>query len=287
MDNLVTTNLWNGIMKSQALSNSLPDYHIHTPLCKHASGAIQDYRNAARKCGISEICFSDHAPNPDDYDPAFRMKMDQLLAYRGMIKSQQDGEEPLVLFGIEVDYYDGCEPFLYEWLPRQGFDFVLGSVHYIDGWGFHDAQFRHVWHSVDVTSIWRRYFSLIEKLIDLKLFDAASHLDLPKTFGHCPSDKHLHEMVQPVLDRIASAGMGIELNTRGLRKPIAEIYPSPHILSLAREREIPICFGSDSHHPDEVGFGFEEALKSAREAGYKDYFKIRRRVKQLTPLPKL
>jgi histidinol-phosphatase (PHP family) len=272
-------------MTSQALLNSVPDYHIHSMLCKHANGDIQDYRKVARKRGILEICFSDHAPNPDGYDLPFRMEMDQFCDYGSMVKSQQDGEEPLALFGIEIDYYDGCEPFLNDWLPRQVFDLILGSVHYIDGWGFHDAQFKHLWDSVDVTATWKKYFSLIEKFINLELFDVVSHLDLPKSFGHRPPDKILKEMVQPVLDRIASAGMGIELNTRGLRKPVGEIYPSTNILALAWEREIPICFASDAHRPDEVGFGFERALQGAREAGYQNYFRIKERKKRLIPLP--
>jgi histidinol-phosphatase (PHP family) len=108
---------------------------------------------------------------------------------------------------------------------------------------------------------------------------------LPKKFGHRPPDKDLKEMVQPVLDRMAEAGMGMELNTSGLRKPVSEIYPSPVIVSLARERDIPICFGSDAHSPSEVGAGFALALALAREAGYTDYFKIRQRKRERFSLP--
>lgn len=202
-----------------------------------------------------------------------------------MVRSQQDVDAPVVLFGIEVDYYDGCEKFLLEWIPKQGFDFVLGSVHYICGWGFHDPKYMHIWDTVDVIATWRKYFSLVEKLVNMRLFDAVAHLDLPKSFGHRPPDKMLGGMVQPVLDGIASAGMGIEVNTRGLRKPVGEIYPSPLILSVAREREIPICFGSDAHKPDEVGFGFEAALELAREVGYTSYFRIDKRKKNIVSLP--
>jgi histidinol-phosphatase (PHP family) len=92
-------------------------------------------------------------------------------------------------------------------------------------------------------------------------------------------------MARPVLDRIARSGMGIELNTSGLRKPVGEIYPSPLIVSMAREREIPICFGSDAHCPEDVGDRFTLALDLAREAGYTEYFRIRQRRKELVRLP--
>ena len=189
--------------------------------------------------------------------------------------------------GLEADYYEGCERFLGSWLPAQEFDFVLGSVHFIDGWGFDNPEERHIWDAADVTATWRRYFDVLTRLIDSNLFDAVGHMDLPKKFGYRPSDRDLREMVQPVLDRIADAGMGIELNTSGLRKPVGEIYPSPMIVSMAREREIPICFGSDAHSPGDVGDRFALAFNLAREAGYTDYFKIRQRKKELTPLPEL
>jgi len=263
----------------------LPDYHIHTALCAHAEGEVGDYWSAAKRNGLPEICFTDHAPNPDGYDPAHRMRMDEFPLYRNAIADIQGGEDPRVLFGVEADYYEGCERFLTQWLSGQGFDFVLGSVHFIDGWGFDNPEERHIWDSVDITATWRKYFETIARLVETHLFDAVGHMDLPKKFGHRPSDKDLKEMVQPVLDRMAEGGMGMELNTSGLRRPVREIYPSPVIVSLARERAIPICFGSDAHSPLDVGADFDMALKLARDAGYTEFFRIRQRKKERVPLP--
>jgi histidinol-phosphatase (PHP family) len=263
----------------------LPDYHVHTNLCKHAKGEVADYRASARLLDLPEICFTDHVPSPDGYDSGYRMELSQINSYRTMVSRLQDGKTPAVLFGIEADYYEGCEKFLREWLPVQNFDFILGSVHYIENWGFDNPAQRHIWDSVDVTATWRKYFELVGRLADSGLFDAVGHLDLPKKFGHRPSDRDLKEMVQPALDRIAAAGMGVELNTSGLNKPVGEIYPSPIIVSMAFEREIPICFGSDAHCPEDVGYGFNLALKLAHEAGYTHYFKIRQQMKEVLPLP--
>ncbi|MBL7212293.1 MAG: histidinol-phosphatase HisJ family protein [Desulfobacteraceae bacterium] len=265
---------------------SVPDYHIHTVLCKHAERDVSDYKRAAQRHEITEICFSDHGPNPDGYDPRHRMEMRQFPSYKQMVTSLQDSNPPVVLFGIETDFYEGCEKFLGEWLPRQGFDLVIGSVHYIEGWGFDNPSERHVWDSVDVADTWRKYFDLVGRMADSGLFDAVGHLDLPKKFGYRPPDKAIKEIVQPALDRIARAAMGIELNTSGLRKTVGEIYPSPLIVSLAREREIPICFGSDSHTPEDIGAGFDLALGLASEAGYKSHFRICQRSMELTPLPR-
>jgi histidinol-phosphatase (PHP family) len=265
----------------------LPDYHMHTALCKHAKGTVADYRNAAGALGIPEICFVDHAPNPDGYDPKHRMNLDEFCTYQEIVGAEMDHQSPHVLFGVEADYYRGCETFLEKWLAIQDFDLVLGSVHFIEDWGFDNPAVKQVWNSVDVTETWRAYFKLVMKLVETRLFDVVSHLDIPKKFGHRPSDHHIKEMAQPVLDRVASVGMGMELNTSGLRKPVGEIYPSALIVSLARERDIPICFGSDAHSPREVGKDFPAALQLARDAGYTHYFRTRKRKKTLVPLPEM
>ncbi|MFH1477713.1 MAG: histidinol-phosphatase HisJ family protein [Verrucomicrobiota bacterium] len=279
----------------------LADYHIHTKLCKHAEGEASAFRARAVDLGLPEICFTDHVPNPDGYDPVNRMRLDQFPLYQTMIADLADESQPavakamagkpVVLFGIEADYYEGCERFLRDWLPRQEFDLVIGSVHYIDNWGFDNPDERHVWDSVDITNTWATYFNLIGKLADSRLADSrladsrladvVGHLDLPKKFGHRPSDRDLKEMAQPALDRVAEAGMAIEINSSGLRRPVHEIYPSALLLALARERDIPICFGSDAHRPDELGWQFDASLALARSAGYTHAVHFRRR----RPLP--
>ena len=84
-------------------------------------------------------------------------------------------------------------------------------------------------------------------------------------------------MAQPALDRVAEAGMAIEITSSGLRRPVREIYPSALLLSLARERDISICFGSDAHRPEEIAWQFNASLALARSAGYTHAVRFRRR----------
>lgn len=263
----------------------LADYHMHTIFCKHAEGDVAEYVDAAQRKSLPEICFTDHVPAPDGYDPRNRMILDVFPEYERKVSAVQSSASPEVLFGLEGDYYEGGVEFLKTWLPKQKFDLVIGSIHYIRDWGFDNPAERKIWDSVDVTQTWRDYFALVGKLADTRLFDVVAHLDLPKKFGYRPSDKAVKEMAQPALDRIAAVGMGIELNTSGLRRPVKEIYPSPFLLDLAREREIPICFGSDAHSPRDVGYAFDQALKLARDVGYKECLRFRGRERKLVPLP--
>ena len=258
---------------------------MHTPLCKHASGEPAEYLATARSVHMPEMCFTDHAPNPDGVGTKYSMGMDQFSDYHTMIAELQDGSPPAVFFGAEADYYPSCRNHLSHWLPAGGFDLVIGSIHYLGNWGFDNPDEMEGWKSVDVRGVWKKYFSLLSEAADSGLFDVVGHIDLPKKFGHRLKDKDLKEMAQPVLDRIAAAGMAVELNTGGLRKPVAEIYPSPLLLSLIRERDIRICFGSDAHEPGQVGMDFDKALMLAREIGYTEFVRFRNRKMISTPLP--
>lgn len=265
----------------------VPDYHIHTVLCKHAEGELDEYLLHARRLKLPGMCFTDHAPNPDGYDPGNRMRLSGFPRYQEMVSALSEDRNLPVLFGVEADYYDGCASFLRAWLPANDFDLVIGSVHYIANWCFDEPAQTDVWNSVNVVHAWQVYFQQLNRLVDTGLFDIIGHLDLPKKFGHRPADKDVKEMAQPVLDNIAAKGMVIEINSSGLRKPVREIYPSPLLLALARERRIPICFGSDSHKSREVGYQFAASLEMARNAGYTHavLFSQRQKKEYLLPEP--
>ena len=103
--------------------DKLPDYHFHTNLCKHAKGELRDFAHFAETKGIPEICCTDHAPNPHGYDPKHRMELKQFPLYKAAFNELKNNESPEFLFGIEADYYNGCEAFLTNWLIQEQFRF--------------------------------------------------------------------------------------------------------------------------------------------------------------------
>jgi histidinol-phosphatase (PHP family) len=259
------------------------DYHTHTRLCKHAAGEPLDYVRAARRRDLPGIAVTDHGPTPLEYDARHRMEMDEFPDYlRGIETARQ--EEPSVLLGIEADYFEGCESFMGGWLAAQPFDLVLGSIHYLDPPPREKSEIRPLWDFGAIRAAWKRYFEMIGRMADCGLYDVVSHLDMLKRNGSRPLDSDLRDWARPALDRIARAGMAIEINSSGLRHAVREAYPSALLLSWAREREIPIVFGSDAHEPEQVGFEFERALRQAQECGYTQALRFQRRVGRPVPL---
>jgi histidinol-phosphatase (PHP family) len=98
------------------------------------------------------------------------------------------------------------------------------------------------------------------------LVDVIAHPDVPKVFGHRPADETpLHGAI---LAGAAANGTAVELNSNGLRKQCAEIYPALPLIERARNLGLPVTLASDAHTPDRVGANFDDLIAWARRAGY-------------------
>jgi histidinol-phosphatase (PHP family) len=262
---------------------SLPaDYHMHTPLCRHATGEPADYAKSALAIGLAEIGFSDHSPmRQDDFDN-WRMRFDQLEEYVGNVrKAQRDFPQLTIRLGLEVDYLPGQEDWIRELAARHTWDYFIGSVHYVsDSWAVDDPHKLSEWKHRDAWEVWSIYFDRLTVAAETGLFEIIGHADLPKKFGYRP-----HRECAPLFERFLNAAKthncALDLNTAGLRKDCREIYPSRQILQLAFQKGVPITFGSDAHAPGEVGMNFAEAIQLARDVGYKESCRFARRQRAL------
>jgi len=254
------------------------DYHMHTYLCGHASGQPEDYAQQAIQKGLKEIGFSDHAPLLSHCDPTVTMDRDQLPDYCAMIEQVRDRmqDKLKILVGIEADFLTGYEEQTAEMLKSYSFDYVIGSVHFIQEWAFDNPAEKTGWDNKDTNKIYRQYFEALRSSAQTGLFDIMGHIDLVKKFGHRATEDISEDILQTA-EVFKQAGVAIEINTSGLRKPVKEIYPSLALLKFFCEKNVPVTFGSDSHAPEEVGYAFDQAVALAKEAGYKEYVTFSKR----------
>lgn len=245
------------------------DYHMHTPLCRHAAGEPTDYAARALQIGLTEIGFSDHSPmRRDDFDD-WRMFASQLDEYVEKVqKARRDHPSLIIKLALEVDYLPGHEDWIRELAARHSWDYFIGSVHYVsDTWDMDNPYKLSEWKKRDPFEVWSIYFERMTMAAETKLFQIMGHADLAKKFCFIPKEDCTHLFTR-FLDACAKTGTAIELNTAGLRKDCKEIYPSRKILQLAHDRKVPITFGSDAHKPEEVGLDFDKATALAKEVGY-------------------
>jgi len=240
------------------------DLHNHTPLCNHAEGTIDEYVQAAIKQGTSIFGFSDHAPM--DFEPEYRMKFEDMQKYEEDVLAAKEKykNDITILLSYEVDY---LKNHMDERVLNADVDYLIGSVHFINEWGFDNPEFIGRYEKEDINDIWQKYFDAIEEMANTKLFDVVGHLDLIKVFKFMPT-KDIKEIAKNALLAIKKANMVLEMNVAGYRKPIGEAYPSKELLGEAFKLEIPITFSSDAHKPEQVGLYNEEIITLAKEIGY-------------------
>ena len=262
------------------------DYHMHTPLCKHAEGWPKDYAVVAIERGLAEIGFSDHSPMAEPFDD-WRMDDTEFPRYLELVQEVQDefSADLEIRLGLECDFLEGGEGWIEELARRAEFDYLIGSVHYLESdWAVDDPDPKWAARWEDsIEEIWERYWVLYRQCASSGLFDFLAHPDLVKKFGHRP-DGDLKRFYVPTIEVIAENNIAIELSTAGLRKPCAEMYPSREFLELAFQADIPLVIGSDAHQPENVGADFDAAIKLAREVGYTHTAHFSKRERSLVAL---
>ncbi|MEA1918063.1 MAG: histidinol-phosphatase [Campylobacterota bacterium] len=241
------------------------DLHNHTTLCNHANGTMREYVEQAIEKKIDIFGFSEHAPM--DFDPEYRMKFEDVKFYKDEFKKLKSEfkDDIELLLGYEVDFLRG--KMSEDILKDKDVDYLIGSVHFIDEWGFDNPEFIGRYESEDIDEIWQNYFNAIEEMANSGYFDIVGHLDLIKVFKFLPK-KDIKSIALNALKAIKKNDLTLEINGAGYRKPVGEAYPSRELLELAYELEIPITCSSDAHEIEQIALFSDKTEALAKSVGY-------------------
>lgn len=261
------------------------DYHTHTPLCRHATGTPEEYVAAAIAAGLDEYGISDHAPcRPEPFDD-WRMLSEEMPDYLEWIERARMAAcgKVKIRAGLECDWLQGCEQQIASLAAAHDWDYLIGSVHYLDEWDFDNPKWLGKWAEADVGAVWKKYWDTYAEMARSGLFDILAHPDLVKKFSYAP-EGNLDRFYNPVIEAIAANASVIELNTAGLHKPCAEVYPAPRFLELAASAGIGLVISSDAHAPGEIARDFPMACDLAKAAGYRETQRFEKRKRKGTAI---
>jgi histidinol-phosphatase (PHP family) len=272
----------------------LTDYHVHLredgdhrdPGEEAFTEAnVERYLEAAQEAGVGELGCSEHIYRFREALELWRhpfwedQARDDLDAYCEFVRST-----PLRL-GIEADFVAGAEDRTANLLERGGFDYVIGSVHFIEA-GAVDHEGWDVWEREgDPDVVWSRYFETLAEAARSGLFDVLAHPDLVKYWGpvRAPErDPRFH--YEPAVEAIAETGVAVEVSTAGLRKPVAEVYPAPAMAEMLVDAGAAFTLSSDAHAPGDVGRDYEEAVELMRGWGIEEIATFDGRRRTMEPL---
>lgn len=240
------------------------DGHIHFHKQPYTLETIDLMVEEALKNGVTTLYLLDHTHkfyeflflydnlSGDEtlgwFKKKIHMPIKEYLDFIELVKSKEYPVE--IKFGLEVCYMYEFEDRLKEELAKYNFDFLIGSVHQINGIGYDLCV--EIWDGQDTDLFYKEYYYKTKRLIESDLFDILGHPDCITAYEIYPSFP-----LRPYLEEIAKLlkkhNMKTENNTKrgGLKHEFLEIL---------KEYNIPIHLSSDAHRYYEVGRDFKDYI---------------------------
>ena len=229
------------------------DYHMHSTVSFDGHDSALRMAQAAKEAGLREICFTDHI----DYEAGVE-KQTMVFDTDTYNAAYDNLEIPglLIRRGMEFGLKPGNQADLKKDLQRRPFDFVLGSVHFVDEMDVYLAPY---WEGKTVDQAERLFLEQTLKCVQAhEDFDVLAHLTfIGKARAHPAARPVDYETYRQIIDEIlmtlAKKGKGLEMNTSGVDR-CGDFMPGETYLRRFKELggEI-VTVGSDAHTWNRVG----------------------------------
>ena len=249
------------------------DCHIHLEKGPYTTEWVWRFICQAEAMELDEIWLLEHSHHFREFGPLYnrmcayssyqrewyeRRNALALSDYVRLIEACRKERFPVrVKFGLEICYEPGTEELIHNVAKAYPFDFLTGSVHWIDGFAFdHKAVF---WAGRDVDSLYRRYYEIMEQLIESRLFTGVAHPDSIKCFGHLPGADltGTYEKIARLLNRnamYAEQSGGLCLNYGSSN----ELGMNEKMRAVFQNNGVRLLTASDAHRPEDVGANIRE-----------------------------
>ena len=189
------------------------DYHMHSTVSFDAKDTGLAMALAAKERGLKEICFTDHI----DYTPEMDMVFDTAVYNAAYDNLEVPGL--LIRRGMEFGLTPDNAGQLETALGRRHFDFVLGSVHLVEGL---DVYLEPYWADKTYDEAIRLHLeTTLECVRAHEDYDVLGHLTFIAKCGANPRKELLRyadhkSIMDEIMLELVKRGKGMELNTSGI-----------------------------------------------------------------------
>lgn len=250
----------------------LEDFHTHTIFCDGDNSPEEMVVSAIEK-GVRKIGLLVHAYV--EFDDCCIKKEDIGRFKAEIARLREKYKEKIQIFcGVEMDYYSSME--------LDGFDYVIGSVHYIKCAGEYIAidtrpellkKAAEKYFGGDMYAVCEAYYDLVGKIADKFKIDIIGHFDLITKFS---DKKVLFDTDNPryicaaegAIDKLLKHNIPFEINTGAIsRKYKNAPYPSVELTKYIAKQGGKFILSSDSHNKNTLCSGFDKWEEEYRKIG--------------------
>ena len=235
------------------------DYHLHVVAHGDRPMTVENilaYCEVAQERGVLQMGITEHDRYLYEIDVA-------------AFQEAREKTDVELRLGIEIDFVPGKEERMDRDSTALPYDYVIGSVHRVDGEEVDRVTDQTIYEKWDTYRLYEEYYANVREAALCGRFDVLGHPDLIKIFRRFPQ-RDITEMLEDTADAVSKSGIVVDVNAAGLRKPVGEIYPSRKLLEMFHRRGVPIILSSDAHAPDQVGMGYDRSLPLVRDVGYRE-----------------
>ena len=231
------------------------DYHTHT---NYSDGELMHRMvRAAEEHGLDAIGFADHCNvsnrpimEQEKHVLGFNLDMTYKRRRDAMTTLREEFDIP-ILDAVEIDYHPEDEAQIREFFNEAGFDYTVGSVHFIDDVNIHRVQHFEQMNTAEREDAVDRYFEMLVSMIESELVDIAAHMDV---IERNPALRGIADIkhYEAVAEALSSSSTVPEINGGRLLDDYGQPHPSEQFFEVLREHGIRFTFGTDSHTPDQL-----------------------------------
>lgn len=258
------------------------DGHMHLENGPLSVAYAMKFVDAGVKSGMKTIHILDHTHRFIEFAPLYtrlkeasgyqkewfeKKKLEPLQSYFDLIEAMKKMDLPIeVKFGLEVCYTPEDKDFLRELLKQYPYDFLIGSIHSIDGLLYDMNAFSReiLWDKFDTNRIYKRYYEIMEDMICSDLFTQIGHPDQLKLFHYEPT-YDLRETYERIAIVAKEHDIYMESNTGIMYRYHHEDLGTNEIfMSILKQHGVKIMSASDAHQPQHVGMCIEALTDTLR-----------------------
>ena len=238
------------------------DFHIHS----FFSDGIDDPEDVITEAimrSMTVIGFSDHSYT--DFDESYCIKKELIETYKAEINRLKDKyrDDITVLCGVEQDYYSNE--------PTAGFDYVIGSVHYVKSGDVYTPvdldpdtllSAADKYFGGDIYALIENYYHAVGKIAERINADIIGHFDLITKFNEKTplfdtQNPRYIKAWKTAVDKLIPYNIPFEINTGAISRGYRTTpYPGDDIKAYIENRGGSFIYSSDAHKKEDIMYNF-------------------------------